>query len=238
MSSARRWLAAAGAAARRRCSAGAAGPARGRRRGRRTTPPTACCVVGVPGLVWSDVDPDGARPSCGRWPRESSIGAMSVRAARSTTCLLDGWATLGAGNRARVPGPGRGPAAGAAADRAAAGGRARPPPTATPDRPGRRGGRAEPRGGHLAVLLRPAGADRRGRRWTTRRRPSQRTADDEGTARFGAEPGALGDGASAAPRCRAGPPRWPSPRPAWSSTRPSAAGRPGGARRRARRAAR
>ena len=30
---------------------------------------------------------------------------MSVRAARGTTCLLDGWATLGAGNRARFPGP-------------------------------------------------------------------------------------------------------------------------------------
>ena len=43
--------------------------------------------------------------SCGRWPRTPPIGAMSVRAARSTTCILDGWATLGAGNRARVPGP-------------------------------------------------------------------------------------------------------------------------------------
>ena len=34
-----------------------------------------------------------------------SIGAMSVRAARGTTCVLDGWGTIGAGNRVRVPGP-------------------------------------------------------------------------------------------------------------------------------------
>ena len=51
-------------------------------------------VVGVPGLTWSDVDPEGT-PELWALAGESSIGAMSVRGARSTTCLLDGWATLG-----------------------------------------------------------------------------------------------------------------------------------------------
>jgi hypothetical protein len=60
-------------------------------------------VVGVPGLVWSDVTEEGT-PQIWALAEESPIGAMSVRAARSTTCLLDGWGTLGAGNRARFPG--------------------------------------------------------------------------------------------------------------------------------------
>src|SRR3954471_23792636 len=61
-------------------------------------------VVGVPGLTWNDVDPD-VTPQLWAMAENSAIGSMSVRAARSTTCVLDGWATLGAGNRARVPGP-------------------------------------------------------------------------------------------------------------------------------------
>ena len=64
-------------------------------------------VVGVPGLTWADVDPE-ATPELWALAEESAIGAVSVRTARSTTCLLDGWATLGAGNRARVPGPDEG----------------------------------------------------------------------------------------------------------------------------------
>ena len=64
-------------------------------------------VVGVPGLVWTDVDPE-ATPELWGLAEESPVGAMSVRAARSTTCVLDGWATLGAGNRARFPGPDEG----------------------------------------------------------------------------------------------------------------------------------
>ena len=64
-------------------------------------------VIGVPGLTWDDVDP-AATPELWELAGESAIGAISVRAARSTTCLLDGWATLGAGNRARVPGPDEG----------------------------------------------------------------------------------------------------------------------------------
>ncbi|GHE06809.1 hypothetical protein [Klenkia taihuensis] len=60
-------------------------------------------VVGVPGLTWADVDPTGT-PALWQLAGSSSIGALSVRAARSTTCVLDGWATLGAGNRARWAG--------------------------------------------------------------------------------------------------------------------------------------
>ena len=61
-------------------------------------------VVGVPGLVWSDVDAT-TTPHLWEMAEQGSVGALSVRAARGTTCLLDGWATLGAGNRARFPGP-------------------------------------------------------------------------------------------------------------------------------------
>ncbi|MGY1662608.1 hypothetical protein ACI78Q_15425 [Geodermatophilus sp. SYSU D00705] len=61
-------------------------------------------VVGVPGLVWSDLDPD-ATPNLWALADEAPISAVSVRAARATSCLLDGWATLGAGNRARFPAP-------------------------------------------------------------------------------------------------------------------------------------
>ncbi|WP_245753395.1 hypothetical protein [Geodermatophilus ruber] len=61
-------------------------------------------VVGVPGLVWSDVDPQ-ATPHLWALAEDAPIGAVSVRAARATSCLLDGWATLGAGNRARFPAP-------------------------------------------------------------------------------------------------------------------------------------
>jgi hypothetical protein len=61
-------------------------------------------VVGVPGLVWSDIDPE-ATPHLWALAERSPISAVSVRAARATSCLLDGWATLGAGNRARFPAP-------------------------------------------------------------------------------------------------------------------------------------
>lgn len=57
-------------------------------------------VVGVPGLLWSDVTPEGT-PQLWAAASDGSIGALTVRAARSTTCVLDGWVTLGAGNRAR-----------------------------------------------------------------------------------------------------------------------------------------
>ena len=60
--------------------------------------------IGVPGLVWDDLDPE-LTPHLWALAEDSAIGALSVRAGRSTTCLLDGWASLGAGNRARYPSP-------------------------------------------------------------------------------------------------------------------------------------
>jgi hypothetical protein len=60
-------------------------------------------VVGVPGLRWDDVDRQRT-PHLWELAGRSSIGALSVRAAQASTCPGDGWATLGAGNRARGPG--------------------------------------------------------------------------------------------------------------------------------------
>lgn len=57
-------------------------------------------IVGVPDLSWDDVD-ERATTQLWQAAGEGSIGALTVRAARSTTCVLDGWLTLGAGNRAR-----------------------------------------------------------------------------------------------------------------------------------------
>ena len=115
-------------------------------------------VVGVPGLSWADVDAE-ATPELWALAEESSIGALSVRAARSTTCLLDGWATLGAGNRARVPGPDEGPP--------------QPPGDTSLAHCGRQERIADDALDDPAAVV-------------------QRTAAEEGTARFGAKPGALG----------------------------------------------
>ena len=63
-------------------------------------------VVGVPGLAWDDVGP--ATPALSGLAAAGGIGALSVRDARSRTCVLDGWLTLGAGNRSSAaadPGP-------------------------------------------------------------------------------------------------------------------------------------
>jgi len=69
-------------------------------------PPTVdrVLVVGVPGLTWGQIDPEGT-PELWSLAQSSAIGAVSVRAVRSRTCVLDGWASLGAGNRVKVPGP-------------------------------------------------------------------------------------------------------------------------------------
>ena len=141
-------------------------------------------VVGVPGLTWQDLDPQ-ATPALWELAEESAIGALSVRAARSTTCLLDGWATLGAGNRARVPGPDEGL-----------------PPVPLPTVPLPEGPAAEPATpgedetaeppldtslSHCGLQQRAASTGLVDPVTTV-----ERIAADEGTARFGAEPGALG----------------------------------------------
>ena len=142
-------------------------------------------VVGVPGLTWDDVDPQGT-PELWELAEESAIGAVSVRAARSTTCLLDGWATLGAGNRARVPGPDEG---------------LPPVPLPTvplPDVPAEptpspagTDGTTDP---ELDTSLAHCGLQERSATLSLNDPVAvvERTAAEEGTARFGAEPGALG----------------------------------------------
>ncbi|MGY1773688.1 hypothetical protein [Blastococcus sp. SYSU D00813] len=142
-------------------------------------------VVGVPGLTWADVTPEGT-PELWALAGDSTIGAMSVRAARGTTCVLDGWATIGAGNRVRVPGPDEGlppvplptvPIPEDPADPAA--------PTAPP-------ADEEPAMDSsltycgLQERLVTVGLDDPGA-------TVGRTAEDEGTKRFGSEPAALGE---------------------------------------------
>ena len=151
-------------------------------------------VVGVPGLTWEDVD-RRATPELWALAEESAIGAMSVRAARSTSCLLDGWATLGAGNRARFPGTDDGlppvplptvplPDGPDAPEGAAGSPEAGDDPQAAPEA-------GEPR---LDTSLTHCGLQERvaavalGDPEAT----ITRIAEDEGTVRFGAEPGALG----------------------------------------------
>jgi hypothetical protein len=136
-------------------------------------------VVGVPGLSWTDVSEQGT-PQLWDLARDGAIGSMTVRAARSNTCLLDGWATLGAGNRARYPGPEEPPPAlpvplpdGDAAEDAA-------PDDAAPD----------PDGPSSLCDLQQLIADVG---LTEPEGALTRIAEDEGTRRFGAQPGALGE---------------------------------------------
>ncbi|MCZ2840111.1 hypothetical protein [Modestobacter sp. VKM Ac-2985] len=142
--------------------------------------------VGVAGLTWSDLDPERT-PELWALAEESAIGALSVRAARPTTCLLDGWATLGAGNRARYPGP------------------VEPvPPVSLPSVPIPDEDVAVPDG--AGVEEGPAAVQPDTRlSWcgleeqvadvglAEPRQTVARVAADEATARFGAEPGALGE---------------------------------------------
>jgi hypothetical protein len=114
----------------------------------------------------------------------SAIGSVSVRAARSTTCILDGWATLGAGNRARVPGPDDGlppvplPTVPLPDDQAA--------PATSPDG-GQPASAVDTTLSHCGLQEQAAGTALIDPKTTVKR-----TAEDAGTARFGAEPGALG----------------------------------------------
>jgi hypothetical protein len=135
-------------------------------------------VVGVPGLAWTDVS-EQRTPQLADLAGRGAIGSLTVRAARSLTCLLDGWATLGAGNRARYPGPEEPlPAVPLPLPEDPAGGGQ--PDDAAPDR-------QEP--GSLCDLQQAIAAAGLGELQPT----VARIAEDEGTRRFGAEPGALGE---------------------------------------------
>lgn len=155
-------------------------------------PVSRVVVVGVPGLVWSDLDP-GATPDLWDMAEQGSIGALSVRAARGTTCLLDGWATLGAGNRARFPGPDEGlPPVPLPTVPLEEEGPGEPvPEDDTGDDAGTDGEEPEQRVdtslSYCGLQERIAAVALDDPAATVRR-----TADDAGTARFGAEPAALG----------------------------------------------
>ena len=128
-------------------------------------------VVGVPGLTWTDVSEDGT-PELWELAGSGAIGSLTVRAARSLTCVLDGWATLGAGNRARFPGPQE--------------------PDPAPEGP--------ENGEDGEAVVGPEGPSTLCDRQqllvdVSLAEPEQaveQIAEDEGTLRFGAEPGALG----------------------------------------------
>ncbi|GII95817.1 hypothetical protein [Sinosporangium siamense] len=64
-------------------------------------------VVGVPGLLWSDVDASRT-PRIAALMKEGASASMSTRAIpppdRSITCPVAGWATVSAGQRAGAPG--------------------------------------------------------------------------------------------------------------------------------------
>jgi hypothetical protein len=143
-------------------------------------------VVGVPGLVWDDVDPQ-ATPALWALAEGSPIGAVSVRAARATSCVLDGWATLGAGNRARFPAPDESmppvplPTVPLPPEVPADPG-AQPPPEEVPPVPP-----ASPALSHCGLQERLAAAG-----LADPQAAVAAVADDPATARFGTEPAALG----------------------------------------------
>jgi hypothetical protein len=56
-------------------------------------------IAGVPGLRWEDVSAQ-TTPTLWAMAERGSIGSLSVQSADQPTCPLDGWVTLGAGDRA------------------------------------------------------------------------------------------------------------------------------------------
>lgn len=129
-------------------------------------------IIGIPGLLWGDVE-SGLAPQLTDLTAEAALGNMTVRAARSRTCILDGLATLGAGNRARYPAPTEDAEENL------------PPLT------------AEQEAERMATL---AGCGRQEQvalaGLTDVTQTVARIAEDEGTRAFGADPGALGEAVS------------------------------------------
>ncbi|WP_243725482.1 hypothetical protein [Actinomadura rubrisoli] len=77
------------------------GPAAARTR---SLPPTItgrAVIIGIPGLLWRDVD-KRRTPALWGLMAQGSGGGLSVRATRNYTCPTDGWLTLSAGQRARL----------------------------------------------------------------------------------------------------------------------------------------
>ncbi len=57
-------------------------------------------IVGIAGLRWDDVNQQDT-PTLWRLAGQGAVGSLAVRGATTVTCPIDGWVTLGAGNRAR-----------------------------------------------------------------------------------------------------------------------------------------
>ncbi|XVQ11070.1 hypothetical protein ACQP1W_00380 [Spirillospora sp. CA-255316] len=59
-------------------------------------------IIGVPGLMWRDVG-EKTTPALWRLTGQGAGGALSVRTTKVNTCPTDGWLTVSAGQRARLP---------------------------------------------------------------------------------------------------------------------------------------
>ncbi|TDC76582.1 hypothetical protein [Actinomadura sp. 7K507] len=59
-------------------------------------------IVGVPGLLWSDIGEENT-PALWGLTAEGSAASLSVRTTRVNTCPTDGWLTVSAGQRSRLP---------------------------------------------------------------------------------------------------------------------------------------
>ena len=59
-------------------------------------------IIGVPGLLWSDVTEENT-PALWGLTAEGSAASLSVRTTRVNTCPTDGWLTVSAGQRSRLP---------------------------------------------------------------------------------------------------------------------------------------
>jgi hypothetical protein len=58
-------------------------------------------LIGMPGLIWSDITQTGT-PALWRLTAQGSAAALSVRTTTVTTCSVEGWLTVSAGQRARL----------------------------------------------------------------------------------------------------------------------------------------
>ncbi|GAA4238852.1 hypothetical protein GCM10022254_56530 [Actinomadura meridiana] len=59
-------------------------------------------IVGVPGLMWSDIGRTET-PALWKLVAGGSAAGLSIRTTRTNTCPTDGWLTLSAGQRSRLP---------------------------------------------------------------------------------------------------------------------------------------
>lgn len=66
-----------------------------------TSAPGQVALVGVPGLMWTDVT-EGDTPNLWRLAGESAVGSLSVKSVGTITCPYDGWLTVSAGVRSAV----------------------------------------------------------------------------------------------------------------------------------------